>query len=232
MDPIEHLAAPRTDTIRCHQCPYVGRRIQRMRDHYRRDHGWRNDRKKGGNVSARSKEARNMPWTAGVQCQRFFPTRAGSQWFEVGRGARPGTAPDAVAEAVASQRATETLRRSRQKHAEQVRARHDGLIRTDNDKLEPNPQLQRVGWAEHLRGLRISQLYETMAPIRGAEEEVLQVMWTSFQEVLKRAKATSTPNKAGHAVLFEVQRKEVHIKPARPFDNRLEEDTWARYHVR
>lgn len=228
-DPIDHLAEPRTDGIRCHQCPYVSRQIQRMQDHCRRHHGWVNDWKKGGNVSARSKEVRTMPWTTGVRCQRFFPTRAGSRWFEVRRGQPPGPAPGVVAEEAASQQATETLRRLRQKHAEQVRASHDDLIRAANDKLEPNPWLQRVGWAEHLRGLRISQLYETMAPIREAEEEVLQVMWTSVQEVLERAKATSTPNKVGHAVLFEVQRKEVHIKPTRPFDNRMEEDTWARY---
>ncbi|KJZ68502.1 hypothetical protein HIM_12103 [Hirsutella minnesotensis 3608] len=33
----------------------------------------------------------------------------------------------------------------------------------------------------------------------------------------------------GSAALFEVQRKEVQVKPRRPFDNRLEDDTWARY---
>lgn len=57
----------------------------------------------------------------------------------------------------------------------------------------------------------------------------MQVMWTSVHEVLERARATSTPNKVGYAVLFEVQRKDVHIKPTRPFDNRMEEGTWARY---
>ncbi|KAF9770082.1 hypothetical protein IL306_012414 [Fusarium sp. DS 682] len=33
----------------------------------------------------------------------------------------------------------------------------------------------------------------------------------------------------GSQALFEVQRREVDKKPRRPFDNRVEEDTWARY---
>ncbi|KAL0764703.1 hypothetical protein CaCOL14_012793 [Colletotrichum acutatum] len=228
-DPIAHLAEPQTDGIRCQQCGYVSRQTQQMQDHCRRHHGWVNDWKKGGNVRARSKEMRTLPWTTGVKCQRFFPSRAGSQWFEVGRGHPPGPAPDVVAEEAASQQATETLRRLRQDHAEQLRTHQDDLIRAHNDKLEPNPWLKRVGWAEHLGGLRISQLRETAAPIRAAEEEVLQMMWMSVKAVLERARATSTPNKVGHAVLFEVQRKDAHIKPTRPFDNRMEGDTWARY---
>ncbi|KAK1446545.1 hypothetical protein CMEL01_16820, partial [Colletotrichum melonis] len=228
-DPIAHLAEPQTDGIRCQQCGYVSRQTQQMQDHCRRHHGWVNDWKKGGNVRARSKEMRTLPWTTGVKCQRFFPSRAGSQWFEVGRGHPPGPAPDVVAEEAASQQATETLRRLRQDHAEQLRTHQDDLIRAHNDKLEPNPWLKRVGWAEHLGGLRISQLRETTAPIRAAEEEVLQMMWMSVKAVLERARATSTPNKVGHAVLFEVQRKDAHIKPTRPFDNRMEGDTWARY---
>ncbi|KAF6815375.1 hypothetical protein CMUS01_12464 [Colletotrichum musicola] len=44
-----------------------------------------------------------------------------------------------------------------------------------------------------------------------------------------RAWAVSSPNVVGHAVLFEVQRKEADVKPARPFDSRLEDDIWARY---
>ncbi|GJC88126.1 hypothetical protein ColLi_10964 [Colletotrichum liriopes] len=54
-------------------------------------------------------------------------------------------------------------------------------------------------------------------------------MWTVVDSVLDQSRAISAPNTVGHAVLFEVQRKEVHVKPPRPFDNRIEDDTWARY---
>lgn len=41
---------------------------------------------------------------------------------------------------------------------------------------------------------------------------------------------TFAENQAGPTpALFEIQRKEVHVKPSRPFDSRLEDDTWTRY---
>lgn len=43
--------------------------------------------------------------------------------------------------------------------------------------------------------------------------------------MLDRARATAVPGKVGFAALFEVARKEIHIKPRKLFDNRLEDDT-------
>jgi hypothetical protein len=39
----------------------------------------------------------------------------------------------------------------------------------------------------------------------------------------------AVPGKVGSAALFEVARKEMHVKPRKPFDNRLEDDRWQRY---
>ncbi|WDK09357.1 DNA helicase [Colletotrichum graminicola] len=50
-------------------------------------------------------------------------------------------------------------------------------------------------------------------------------MWTVTERVLHKARTISTPHQVGNAVLFEVQPKEAHVKPARPFDNRLEDQT-------
>jgi hypothetical protein len=47
--------------------------------------------------------------------------------------------------------------------------------------------------------------------------------------VMSRARAIATPAQVGSQALFEAQRKEVDKKPRRPFDNRMEDDTWARY---
>ena len=54
-------------------------------------------------------------------------------------------------------------------------------------------------------------------------------MWESLERVMDRARATVTAMPFGHAVLFEINRKEVHVKPRKPFDGRMEDDTWARY---
>jgi hypothetical protein len=46
---------------------------------------------------------------------------------------------------------------------------------------------------------------------------------------MDRARATVTTMRVGHAVLFEINRKEVHVKPRKPFDSRMQDDTWIPY---
>lgn len=90
IDPIPLLAPPQTDGLRCRKCPYVVRQVQSIQAHCSEKHGWQNPRNKGRPTDSNS--GRNLgaipelPWVQGVHCQRFFPTRAGSSWFEVGRG--------------------------------------------------------------------------------------------------------------------------------------------------
>ncbi|RKK80935.1 hypothetical protein BFJ68_g17672 [Fusarium oxysporum] len=84
--PIPFIAPPRDDGIACNACPYVIGTIQGIQKHHREEHGWVNDWKKGGDVAKRAKQERQMPWRTGVYCQRFFPGRAASRWFEVNRG--------------------------------------------------------------------------------------------------------------------------------------------------
>ncbi|KAH8658925.1 hypothetical protein BGZ61DRAFT_567505 [Ilyonectria robusta] len=81
---------PTNRGLRCRKCPYVVRQVQSIQAHCSEKHGWQNPRNKGrptDNNSGRNLGAiPELPWVQGVQCQRFFPTRAGSSWFEVGRG--------------------------------------------------------------------------------------------------------------------------------------------------
>ncbi|KAJ6438733.1 translation initiation factor IF3 [Purpureocillium lavendulum] len=56
-----------------------------------------------------------------------------------------------------------------------------------------------------------------------------KAMWDSFNRVIERARSIATSIRVGSPALFEVQRKEIEKKPSRPFDNRMEEDSWARY---
>jgi len=67
-----------------------------------------------------------------------------------------------------------------------------------------------------------------MRPI-GEDETALQAMWESLKRVMEQARATLTARKVGQAALFEVERKDIRVKPRKPFDNRLEDDTWERY---
>ncbi|KAF4484812.1 Bloom syndrome protein-like protein [Colletotrichum fructicola Nara gc5] len=97
-----------------------------------------------------------------------------------------------------------------------------------DEKLEPNGWLYRVGWTRDLEGLNRTQLQEATRPIEDGEE-TLEAIWAVFNSVADKARATAAPHKVGHDVLFEAERKEISQKPVRPFDNRMEDDTWQRY---
>jgi hypothetical protein len=53
-----------------------------MQEHYRKSHGWVNPRSIGRPAEGLS-STDNVPWIEGVACQRFFPSREGSRWFQV-----------------------------------------------------------------------------------------------------------------------------------------------------
>lgn len=78
VDPIPFIARPQTDGLRCNECGFIVRTPQGIQRHCRKQHGWENDWQKGGNVGKRAREERELPWTTGVRCQRFFPSRAAS----------------------------------------------------------------------------------------------------------------------------------------------------------
>ncbi|KAF4482479.1 hypothetical protein CGGC5_v008661 [Colletotrichum fructicola Nara gc5] len=181
--------------------------------------------RKGGNVRKRATVARDLPWTTEVPCQRFFPSRAGSRWFEVGRGlgvavrsepSEPGT--DDTAWFVA-------LHENQEKRFEADAREEVSIV---DERLEPNGWLYRVGWTRDLEGLNRTQLQEATQPIEDGEE-TLRNMWAVFNSVADKARATAAPHKVGHDALFEAERKEIGQKPVRPFDNRMEDDTWQRY---
>jgi hypothetical protein len=80
---IPQLAGPFFDGLKCNQCSYIARQIRLIQEHCRTKHSWVNARKSGGRTSQKSNPPPSNPWTSGVRCQRFFPNRRASQWFEV-----------------------------------------------------------------------------------------------------------------------------------------------------
>ena len=58
---------------------------------------------------------------------------------------------------------------------------------------------------------------------------MLRRVWESFERVAKAAQGTAQLSVVGHAALFEVNRKQASVKATKPFDGRMEEDTWERY---
>src|SRR6478752_1044126 len=58
------------------------RQAQKMGRHCMEEHLWKNLRGRGRPISG-LEPAAELPWIEGVACQRFFPSREGSRWFEV-----------------------------------------------------------------------------------------------------------------------------------------------------
>ena len=81
--PIPLLRAPKSDGLGCILCPYISRHLSKMHAHCRSCHGWRNPRKRGRRKVSEPVRVGEVLRTTGVRCQRFFPSRAASGWFEV-----------------------------------------------------------------------------------------------------------------------------------------------------
>ncbi|RKK64105.1 hypothetical protein BFJ69_g16792 [Fusarium oxysporum] len=117
-------------------------------------------------------------------------------------------------------------------HQEQVdrfNAAEEDEIKVADEKKEPSAWLERTGWADHLQKFKAKKdLLPLVAPVQ-EDEPVLQVMCDTFDRVANHAKAAAAPSTVGLAALYQIERKEIHIKPSKPFDNRLEDESWAQY---
>lgn len=81
-EPIPCLAPPKLDLLKCRLCNFNVRQLQAMQKHYDRYHHWVNPRSKGRPPTGHP-STDPVPWIEGVACQRFFPSREGSKWFQV-----------------------------------------------------------------------------------------------------------------------------------------------------
>ncbi|WZH50246.1 uncharacterized protein QYS62_011490 [Fusarium acuminatum] len=81
-EPIPCLAPPKHDVLKCRHCGFNIRQVQAMQEHCTKLHEWVNPKSKG-RPPIGHEAAELLPWIEGVACQRFFPSREGSKWFEV-----------------------------------------------------------------------------------------------------------------------------------------------------
>lgn len=91
---VPYLAAPKKDGLKCSKCAYIARQVQKIQEHCKTKYKWENMQRPGRPELKRKMTTQNelgkkheVPWVEGVSCQRFFPSRNASGWFEVGRKA-------------------------------------------------------------------------------------------------------------------------------------------------
>ncbi|KAF9766700.1 hypothetical protein IL306_000854 [Fusarium sp. DS 682] len=119
--------------------------------------------------------------------------------------------------------------RVHQEKVDKFNAAEEDEIKVADEKKEPSAWLERTGWADHLQKFKAKKdLLPLVDPVQ-EDEPVLQVMCDTFDRVANHAKAAAVPSVVGLAALYQIERKEIHIKPSKPFDNRLEDESWAQY---
>lgn len=223
-DPIPYIPSP-VSGVRCNECGHIVQKVKGIKAHWREKHQWINPRGRGRHPKPRSQHDA-QPWTTVRQCQRFFPKRGGSRWFEVGRG-QPVPASASGPEDDTQVRLRLLMEVNDEAERDFAKQRRE-MIEVADDRKEPNEWLNWIGWATHLQGLDPSQLYATMEPI-GEDEPRLLLKWHITERVIEQARAIANAKVVGGPVLFEVQRSNPARKPPRPITNRLEDDTWRRY---
>lgn len=208
------LTPAQNDGMACPRCGYVCRTEKGKEGHNRQCH-------------AENDVVADVQWRVNVRCQKMFKSREGSRWFEVER-------PIDITAAVGNdgQSKPETMEqrfvRITQQRADMFANSQQGKVVAGDESLEPNLWLRRVGWAEHLAHCDPKRLRESIGPSRD-DEPVLQAVKSSFHRVISAAKLGSMRRSIGLQVLFEVNRKEGHIRPRKPFDSIMASDAWVRY---
>ncbi|KAJ9129553.1 DEAD-like helicases superfamily protein, partial [Pleurostoma richardsiae] len=152
-----------------------------------------------------------------------------SRLFEVERGA-PTAAP-----AVPDVDEQRVLSLSRRQYA-LLGSRTRAVVEVPDEKREPNLWLQRTGWVLHLQGKDRTRLLacRRLAAEEDAEpgsgtDELLRLIWDSFERIVRAAQKTATMLVVGPAVLFEINRKTTDQKAHMVFKGAMQETSLANY---
>ena len=188
-------------TARPQECRYIGRTKNAMATHCGDQHpGVRGVR--GAKCQAKKGQGKSNPWRS-VNCQRLFPSRHGSHFFEV-EGPQPTEEP-----AASEPPAPTKVEQARQMLTQRMEKIQDRERRTIEEGVynEPSPWLQRTGWTQHLRKLDRDELLQSIATPEIDDEPVGRVIWDAMAEMMQQCQATTSKH-AGVFVRKEMMRTE------------------------
>ena len=219
------------------RCQYICRDKNTLRVHWRTVHEWSvTSSQHGGSGKAKKEmvEKRFNEAAKHVHCQRFFPSRGGSQYFEV---QQPEEAREDQAYAVAGEALWDQVRDKAMKCWAEVEKKNQDTIQEAQAK-EANPWLQRAGWSKYLKELNRPELLESIrependdgGDVAGRVEEeekekepVEAAIWKAMGEVAEISQS-STVNRVGVFVRMEAIRTEQHQTRYQPLQPYQEEE--------
>lgn len=190
-------------------CQYITRDVKALKGHWRTWHAWSVQPGRGGSGAAKQaalQERFNQARTT-VQCQRFFVSRAHSQYVEVRQLPGDPGAFDAVKDS------TSIWKSAWQQASECYDEKRRSDIIEPGEIDEVNPWLRRTGWISYLSGCSQADLLAMIqAPDVNVEgttrnEAIAQVIWSAICEVAIASE--DVVRESGVMLRFEVIRTEV-----------------------
>jgi superfamily II DNA helicase RecQ len=214
------------------ECTYVCRRIDSMKHHWRKAHGFSAGQTRGGSGMLRKEDIERQvsQHCRRVQCQRFFVQKEHSQFFEV-RTQHDSGGTNTAADPNDGQVWSRAWERASQ-HYETIRA--DNTIRAGAVD-EVNPWLRRTGWVPFLEGCNGREILQSIRePVvddaRGEVEEeglcnekVAAMIWQAMGDVASISQ--TTVSRSGVMLRFEAIRTEsnkISYHPLEPYQDRTQ----------
>jgi hypothetical protein len=210
-------------TLNLDRCHYVCRGPKYIKEHWRKAHQWSISARRGGSGRAKGLriERRFQEGAKSIQCQRFFVSRHGSQYFEV-RQAEESLTDETQAVPVDGEALWAQLRKKVTGKWASIEKRAQTTIQK-GEKDEVNPWLERTQWEPYLEGMErpdlIACISEPNVDPKGDEEPVEAAIWEAMDE-LARFSQTSVIERIGVFVRMEAIRTEKHqmrYQPLQPY---------------
>jgi hypothetical protein len=223
--PIPELRAPRTDGLQCEfndnkgePCQFIACQVRNIQKHCSKEHGWDNPQEGGRPQIGAEVE---VPWRTGVHCQHFFVRGPGAEYFEVARveDSREAIEQEYSGFEFNQQEIQELIKKAEEAERE---------IKEPDVAREPNPWLERVGWAVHFQKFDpkvVRQLVEQP----GEEEDELQLLGLAFKGLIQDAQYDAVRSVVGIQALFEANKKEADKEPSMPFNSWMDITTIHAY---
>ena len=166
------------------QCHYIARDLRSMKKHWRVCHDWSVGRMRGGSGIFKQEvvQQRTIQGARQVQCQRFFPSRAHSQYFEV-------RAEDSRSQDESDNMDVDIWSQSWQQASRQYAEDEEANTIQAGEIDEVNPWLRRTGWITYLAGCQPKELLQSVQePARGdaeksQDERIAAAIWDAIRNV-------------------------------------------------
>jgi hypothetical protein len=217
--PLPHLPVYQ-DGLRCQNCGYINRNIDRIQEHCKQGHRWESRSRAG-----RPSDKQRM-WTT-VSCQKFHNTNKLGRLFQVGGEAESRRAPDSadgdVSQAI-EMSLTQAMTRLEDAEKEKCAA-----IEADTDRYDFNEWLNRAGWARHLQGLKRDWLLAMVVKPTHKERALFDVCW-AVRMVIWRAQQASKSSVVGMPAMMYINRREFgNHTNEKPFNAQQTGKTMVKY---